>query len=242
MKPAGNITFILVETRTPGNIGAVSRALQVTGLKNLRLVNPPVPLPREEGWMAHGSAEILAGAQTFASTREAVADLHFLAGTTQRRRQREEKRLTPREASRRMHRVAASGRRVGILFGTETNGLSNQDLECCDIISTIPTAKKYPSLNLAQAAMIFAYELFLAGGAVLPPPIGSPQAPTKEEQYAVWPMMLAMLNGLQIRERNKMVRYLRPQVFRASRSELRFYHALYHNLRERGLYPGVGEK
>jgi TrmH family RNA methyltransferase len=241
MNPLDNIAVILVGTQTPGNVGSCCRALTVTGLSCLRLVKPVRPLPPAETWMAHASTNVLESAKTYSFAIEAAADLHYVLGTTQRPRRKTEKRLTPAQAAKRLFRLAASGKKAGILFGSEQNGLSNQDMELCDAISTIPTAVQHPSVNLAQAVMIYAYELFLAGGASPPPPLRAPAPPAKQEQEQVWRLMESAINFLDIRERRKALRFLRPHLFRASRGELRFYNALYDAMRKAGVVKEEGK-
>ncbi|HUI92230.1 MAG TPA: RNA methyltransferase [Chitinivibrionales bacterium] len=239
MNPRDNIIFILVGTQTPGNIGACCRALTVTGFSSLRLVKPVRPLPPAKTWMAHGSTNVLESAKKYSSTIEAVSDLHYLIGTTQRDRRRTEKRLASAEAAKRLFRIAASGKKAGMIFGSEQNGLSNGDLELCDAVSTIPTAVRHPSVNLAQAVMVYAYEVFLASGAALVQPANEALAPVKQERDHVWRLMASTVDLLEMREREKVRRFLRPHLMRASRSELRFFNALYDALMKKGM---VGKK
>ena len=205
------------------------------GLGSLRLVNPARQLPRAEEWMAHGSHNVLESAATFGSTLDAAADLHFLVGTTNRYRCRNEKRLTPRQTARRLLKAASSGLKAGILFGSERSGLSNADLELCDAVSTIPTAAEYPAVNLAQAVMIYAYELFLASGAASRFAVGKPMPAVKQEKGRAWRQMAAVIQDLRLEDKHKAENFLRPHIFRASKSELRFFNALYVSLRKFGI-------
>lgn len=229
-----NIVFILVGPKSPGNIGACCRALKVTGLSQLRLVNPPVKLAPQESWMAHGSGEILKRAQIHSSTADAVADIQYLFATTQRKRHLRQDRLTAREAARRACRRAAAGQRVGILFGPEDNGLNNQDLELCNAVTTIPSATTFPSLNLAQAVMIYAYEIFQVrnkSGKIIPS--GVPDIPaTKVEQLQLLCQVEELVRALPFSQADRALRYVRSKIFHSDREDVRFLFFICDRLRE----------
>lgn len=164
-----NITVVLVEPRTPGNIGSTARAMKNMGLSCLTLVNPvPHEVP-ETFNLAHGSEEIIHGCQIKASLGEAIADATLVVGTTHRRRRRSIPVFPPAEAMRRIVETAPH-QRCAILFGREDQGLYNHELDLCQVLARIPTACRYPSLNLAQAVMLFAYEVYQAS-------VGPPGAP-----------------------------------------------------------------
>lgn len=165
------IQIILVEPSHPGNIGAVARAMKGMGLSRLTLVQPREWRSREEAWsMAKASRDILENCREVNSLEEALEGVQFLVGTTHRRRL--EKLPDPIPAREAMIQVASASQRlqVGILFGPERFGLSSDHLSRCQIIASVPMATKNPSLNLAQAVQIFAYELFMASLAPIEPP------------------------------------------------------------------------
>ena len=115
------------------------------------------------------SKDVLYSARTAESLDEAVGDAHFLVGTTHRRRSRRvAEPISAREAAAEIAKVALT-RRAAVLFGREDFGLSNEDLARCNLIASIPMATKNPSLNLAQAVQIFAYEILMAGVGDLEP-------------------------------------------------------------------------
>ncbi|GIX06267.1 MAG: tRNA (cytidine/uridine-2'-O-)-methyltransferase TrmJ [Candidatus Poribacteria bacterium] len=167
-----NVRTILVEPKEPGNIGSVARALNAMGLSDLWIVRPQTPWRNssEARKFAMNSLEVLNNAQEVDSLDEAIADLHLLIGTTNRRRMRRLPQPIPaREAAQLIAQVSQE-QRVGILYGREDWGLSNEDLARCQVIATIPQAKRNPSLNLAQAVQVFAYEIFLASVGEVPRP------------------------------------------------------------------------
>lgn len=161
-----NITIVLVEPRTPGNIGSTARAMKNMGLSRLTLVNPVQFDVPETFNLAHGSEEIIRGCRAEDSLTAAIADAALVVGTTHRRRRRAIPVFPPAEAMRRIAETAPT-QKCAILFGREDQGLYNHELDLCQVLARIPTACRYPSLNLSQAVMLFAYEIYQAS--VTPP-------------------------------------------------------------------------
>ena len=153
-----NIYFILVEPKESGNIGSAARAMNNMDFHNLRLVNPPSLDTDEARMFAHGSREILKNAQSFASLEEAVSDMQYVVGTTRRRGRRRGAYVPVDEGTEKLYQIAAENK-VAILFGREDRGILNEEVDMCGFLMTIPANKKQPSINLAHAVMIIAYEL-----------------------------------------------------------------------------------
>ncbi|HEX7051714.1 MAG TPA: TrmJ/YjtD family RNA methyltransferase [Longimicrobiales bacterium] len=162
----GNIVVVLNETQDLVNIAGSIRAMMNTGLSRLRLVRPAeFDRYRIEG-IAHGSADVLEHAEFFDTLGDAVADAVHVVGTTARRRAAAYIWQHPREAAPELLEIAALGEGpVALVFGREDKGLSNEDLDRCDRVLTVPTDPRRPSLNLAQAVLLVAYELWVAGAA-----------------------------------------------------------------------------
>lgn len=176
-----SIRFILVATRHPGNIGSAARAMKVMGHRELWLVAPEDFPNAEATALASGADDVLAGARIVGTLREAVADCGLVYATTARLRTAYYwPAFAPREAAPRL--LAAAGEApVAVVFGNERTGLSNAELELCNAMIHVPTDPEYPSLNLAQAVQLVAYELRLAAGAAVPAPVrGAPPAPVAE--------------------------------------------------------------
>lgn len=156
-----HVTIILVRPQSPGNIGAAARAMRNMGLYRLALVQPErFPHP-EARMMACGAEVLLHQAGVYASLQEAIADCHWLIGTSARRRRYRKPPLTPRELAHALPRVAQNAR-VGILFGPEDSGLTARELNLCHDQVVIPTVAEATSLNLAQAVMVICYEILQA--------------------------------------------------------------------------------
>lgn len=159
---ADNIRIVLVQPESPGNVGAAARALKTMGLSQLVLVDPACD-PRSDNAiaLAHNATDVLTAARIVPSLEQALADTAFSVATTSRTRCQNAPFLTPQELAPEVLAKSAS-HPVGIVFGRESAGLTNDELALCSIQSTVPAATDVPSLNLAQAVMIYVYELFQA--------------------------------------------------------------------------------
>ncbi len=157
-----NVYFTLVEPKEPGNIGACARAIKNMDFKKLCLVNPPSLMTDEAQWFARNAGDVLDSAATFDSIRDAVSDKHFLVGTSRRRGRRRGVFMPVEEGANRIFEIAHTNK-IAILFGREDRGLYNEEIEECAFLMTIPANRKQPSINLAQAVMIIAYEISKAG-------------------------------------------------------------------------------
>ena len=172
-----NFAFVLVRPLQAGNVGAAARALKNMGLCDLRLVAPrPAALGLAAASMAVHGRDVLRKARHFPSLGEALADCTLAVGTTCRPGLYRAGVVALREAAAQLV-VEAGANRVAIIFGREDTGLVNRELKLCQRLVTIPTAPEYPSLNLAQAVMLAAYELMLAAGAARELPAAEPHAP-----------------------------------------------------------------
>jgi len=143
----------------PENIGAAARALKVMGFHNLRLVNPADHLSDPSRWLAHASGDILESAQVFSSLNDAIAGLDLVVGTTAKRRSVKFDYYRPEEIVDIIKDKSGAINKIGVVFGREESGLTNQELHLCDLLSTVPMVAAYPSLNLAQSVMLYAYVL-----------------------------------------------------------------------------------
>lgn len=155
---------ILVGTQLGENIGTTARAMLNFGLHDLRLVRPKCGWPSIKALKAcSGATEVLNAARLFNSVEEASADLRLVLATTARARDLPKPIVTAAEAGTKLREGMASGNAVGVLFGPERTGLSNDDLIYADAVLTVPLNPGYSSLNLAQAVLLIAYEWFQAG-------------------------------------------------------------------------------
>ena len=156
-----SIRIVLTRVSHPGNIGSAARAMKTMGLARLCLVAPERFPATEATVMAAGADDVLDRAQVYPDVRSAVADCGLVVGTTSRSRHLPWRVLEPREAAAQIA-VAAGTSEVAVLFGAERTGLTNDELELCQLLLTIPTGPAYASLNLAMAVQVVAYEVLLA--------------------------------------------------------------------------------
>jgi len=153
------INFVLVEPKVPENIGASARAIKTMGFDSLVLVNPCEYKEGKARWIAHGSTDILDNAKVYYSLSEALSDSDFAIATSIRRRMVKIDIVCSQDLPEFLNSKSGFIKNVSVVFGREEAGLTNDEIKLCDIISAVPMKKKYPSLNLAQAVMIYAYEL-----------------------------------------------------------------------------------
>ncbi|RPI14532.1 MAG: RNA methyltransferase [Lysobacterales bacterium] len=156
-----SIRIVLAGISHPGNIGSAARAMKTMGLERLHLVAPQRFPATEATVMAAGADDVLERAQVHADVRGAVADCGLVVGTTARSRHLPWRTVEPREAAVEIVAAAAASD-VAVVFGAERTGLTNEELERCQLLLTIPTGSSYGSLNVAMAVQIVAYELLLA--------------------------------------------------------------------------------
>jgi len=159
MPPLTTISIVLVGTEYPENIGSVARGMKNMGLNELILVNP-VPYKRLEAYaLAHKSRDIIDNAKVYATLEDALDPFAFIVGTTQRGRGRHYPLFTPQQIADEIKKIGST-QKSALVFGRESKGLTNEELRHCHMISTIPTAVQQPAINVAQAVMIYCYELY----------------------------------------------------------------------------------
>jgi len=169
--PLRNVRVILSHTSHPGNIGATARAMKTMGLRDLWLVNPLQFPDAQADAMASGAVDVLARARVCSSLDQALEDTVLAVATSSRYRDLPPSVLPPREAAARLAAEAAA-HPVALVFGSETFGLSTEEVGRCQILVNIPANPEYASLNLAAAVQVMAYELHVAAqvGPALPVP------------------------------------------------------------------------
>ena len=158
-----SIVVVLHEPQDLVNIAHVVRALKNFGFRDLRLVNPrEYDAYRVEG-IAHQTQDILARVQRFETLEAALADCIHVVGFTARGRSAKRNLQRPRAAAAEILERAARGP-AALVFGREDKGLTNEALDRCHRVVTIPASPAYPSLNLAHAVVLMLYELAVARG------------------------------------------------------------------------------
>ncbi len=227
---ADRTCIVLVAPQDAANVGAVLRVMLNFGLRHLRLVNPaPAALdPARLDDLAHRSGQLAHAAQVFPTLAQALAGASFVAGASARRREQAVARA-PRDAAPDLLAHARRGR-LALVFGPESNGLTNADLDLCHVQLTVPTSPAYRSLNLAQAALIVCYELWLAAAEATPVAASpSPAAVTQTEaMFAAWQQALTATGFLKAGQEIAIMRRWRRLIQRAvpSPTETALLHAI----------------
>ena len=152
-----NIHFILVRPQIPENIGSVARAIKNFSITKLRIINPRCKWPNQKALATSvGAKDVLKLAKVYDSIEKSIGDLDIIFASSSRIRKVNKKIITVSN----MKFKIKKGRKIGILFGPEASGLSNDEINCADFLVKIPSNKKFSSLNLSHSAIIFCFELF----------------------------------------------------------------------------------
>ena len=156
---AKDIRIVLVEPSHPGNIGGAARAMKTMGLEDLAIVNPLRFPDPQAVWRAAGAVDVVDNARVYGGVEDAIADCGWVVGTSARSRRVPWPVATVGEFAERLVREDLGGKPVAILFGREDRGLTNDELECCNLHVMIPANPEYLSLNLAMAVQVVCYEV-----------------------------------------------------------------------------------
>jgi TrmH family RNA methyltransferase len=213
--------LVLVAPQDLVNVASTVRLVKNFGLGAIRLVKPEMTLDRYriEG-IAHNTADVVDRMEVLDSLSAALADCVFSVVLTGRERAAKRTVLRPREAAHALARRSLEGR-VAIVAGREDSGLTNDELDACHALVTISTDPGHPSLNLAQAVGIMAYESWLArGGDDLPlKPPRRQAGPATQEQleqlFSDWERTLSTIDFFKTRQPEHVMRSLREVMFRA---------------------------
>ncbi len=216
-----DIRIVLVATSHPGNIGAAARAMKNMALSELLLVRPKQFPHPEASARASGADDVLAAARLVGSLTEALAGCGFVAAATSRDRDQRFRVVDVREAA---ERIVSEARRApaAVVFGAERTGLTNEELESAHALVRIPASAAYPSLNLAMAVQLVAYELFRArtGQAAVAAPPGAPLADAGE-MARLYEHFAQVLEEIDFRDRTQSGTHLMERIRRfLQRAEL----------------------
>jgi TrmH family RNA methyltransferase len=203
------VDVVLVRPARAANVAAACRALKNMGLRSLVLVEPPGGLEAPDvRALAYGAWDVLDGARAVATLAEAVRDCTVVAGTSSREGPEQ---VSPRALAEEMAGRAGAGR-VAVVFGPERTGLTREELQRCHLHVRIPSDAAQPSLNLAQAVLLVAYELRLSALR------GQPEAGPAGETAASAALEGALAH---VREALLAIGYLNPQNPDEAMAELR---------------------
>ena len=207
-----HLRVVLVEPEHDGNIGGVARLMENFGIQDLYIVNPAAPVDDEAKAYACHARQLLENAKTVARLDEALEDVSLIAGTTALLPKRSANVLrtaiTPEEFSRIALPLTGN---VALLLGRESRGLSNAELDRCDLVISIPASRMYRTLNVASAAAILFYVLWRAGE-------GSQRRKIREADEAIKSRLAEVFD--QLCDKSLVIPYKRRLADRAFRSLL----------------------
>lgn len=216
------ISFVLVNPARAANVGAAARALKTMGFSDLIIAGSDVHLQKEASWVAHGAQDILHNVRSVNALQDIRAEFDLLIGTTARERGSARHYQTPAEIAQQLQRQTDSLHKFAIVFGCEASGLSNDDLNLCDLYSYIPLKNEYPSLNLAQAVMVYTYALSDVSGT-----IGLQEEMADEGQLkALKQRALRYFDGLQEDNSEKIREWLAERITQLGDRDVRMAHQL----------------
>lgn len=153
--------IVMVNTTHPGNIGAAARAMKNMGFQQLVLVDPIAAIDEDAIQRSSRAEDILHNAKIVATLEEAIADCGLVVGTSARSRHLPWPLMNPRQCAAKAQ-VTSKHAPIALVFGRESRGLTNEELQLCHAHVHIPTDENFSSLNVAQAIQVLCYEFRLA--------------------------------------------------------------------------------
>jgi len=152
-----NTHFILCRPQLGENIGSAARALKNFNIPNLRLINPRCVWPNQKAAATSvGAKNIINTTKVYKSLESSIGDLDIIFASTARIRKVNKKVISITDFTKKIRK----NKKVGIIFGPEASGLSNNEINCADYLVTIPTNKNFSSLNLSHSLILFCFQLF----------------------------------------------------------------------------------
>lgn len=229
--------LILVSPRRPENVGAAARAMKTMGFDELRIVNSQAHLEPAARWVAHGAGEILDNATHWESLDAALADIDFSIATTARSRAKFRYYATPQQVQSLLEDKQQWVQSAALVFGREDTGLTNEELALVDVLTGIPMAADYPSLNLGQAVMVYCYQL-----SALRQVSAIKEASADAQQLdALRQRLDRLLVSLEVSEDSKLVDWLAQRLGLLEQRDNAMLHRLLHDVEKKLIDKKTGE-
>jgi tRNA/rRNA methyltransferase len=213
-----SISVILVRPKFHENIGSVARAMKNMGLSRLSVVNGCSPLHPDAYKLASGAEDILERAEEYPTLSEATSELGCVVGMTSRGGKERHPDLTPKTLAKKIVLLSQENS-IGLVFGSEKEGLTNEELSLCHLYVRIPSVESFPSLNLAQAVMVVCYELFQASKESPKVPIQLAQSEQLEKMFEHMEKTLIQIGFLDSDHPKRIMRALRRLFGRSQMDE-----------------------
>ena len=228
--------LILVAPARPENVGAAARAMKTMGFDELRIVNSQAYLDPAARRVAHGAGEILENATHWESLDAALADIDFSIATTARSRAKFRYYATPQQVESLLQEKQQWIGSAALVFGREDTGLTNEELEQVDVLTGIPMAGDYPSLNLGQAVMVYCYQL-----SALRQVTALQAAPADRQQLtALRQRANNLLNTLNVSDDQKLVDWLNQRIGLLEQRDTAMLHRLLHDVEKKLIDKNAG--
>ena len=235
-----SISIILVRPRFHENIGSVARAMKNMGLNRLVVVNGCSPLHADAYKLASGAEDILERAEEFFTLGEAISEMGSVVGMTSRGGKERHPDLTPGALARKLISLSVKNS-IGLVFGSEKEGLTNEELSLCHLYVRIPSVESFASLNLAQAVMIVCYELFKASIENPEKPVQLAPAAEMERMFEHMEKTLLQIGFLDSNNPKRVMRVLR-RLFGRSQVDEREVQILHGIWSQMDYYVKTGKK
>jgi len=235
-----SISIILVRPRFHENIGSVARAMKNMGLNRLVVVNGCSPLHADAYKLASGGEDILERAEEFFTLGEAISEMGCVVGMTSRGGKERRPDLTPGALARKLISLSVKNS-IGLVFGSEKEGLTNEELSLCHLYVRIPSVESFASLNLAQAVMIVCYELFKASIENPEKPVQLAPAAEMERMFEHMEKTLLQIGFLDSNNPKRVMRVLR-RLFGRSQVDEREVQILHGIWSQMDYYVKTGKK
>jgi len=203
-----SISILLVRPKFPENIGSVARAMKNMGLSRLIIVNGCSPLHPDAYKLASGAEDNLERAEEFPTLREAISEMGCVVGMTSRGGKERNPLLTPESLAKKLIPFSLENS-IGLTFGSEREGLTNEELSLCHLYVRIPSMDSFSSLNLGQAVMVVCYELFQGSIEMHKKPIQLAQAEQLERMFEHMEKTLLHMGFLDSNNPKRIMRGLR---------------------------------
>jgi len=213
-----SISIILVRPRFPENIGSAARAMKNMGIHRLIVVDGCSPLHMNAYKLASGAEEILERAEECPTLSEAISGMGCVAGTTSETGKERTPLLTPKELAAKLIPISKKNF-IGLVFGSEKEGLKNEELSLCHLYARIPSFESFSTLNLAQAVMVLCYELFQSSTATLACSTRMASSEQAERMFAHMEKTLLDIGFLEADKPKRIMRTLRRLLARSRMEE-----------------------
>ncbi|WP_368913735.1 tRNA/rRNA methyltransferase [Mixta calida] len=218
--------LILVSPARPENIGAAARAMKTMGFSELRIVQSDAWRQPAARIVAHGAGEIIDNIQHYSSLSAALADIDFSVATTARSRAKFRYYATPQQVETILREKQQWVGSMALVFGREDSGLTNDELAQVDLLTGIPMANDYPSLNLGQAVMVYCYQL----SALMQVAPAAPALADGQQLDALRQRVTALLERLNVADDEKLADWLQQRIGLLEQRDSAMLHRLLHDI------------